>query len=79
MTIERLREVHQARPFRPFRLHLADGRGITVTHPESLAYDARGRTIVVVLSTGATHFVDLLLVTDIEIDGRGARGRKKGS
>lgn len=26
MTIEPLREVHQARPFQPFTLHLADGR-----------------------------------------------------
>lgn len=26
MTIEPLREVHRARPFQPFTLHLADGR-----------------------------------------------------
>ncbi len=26
MTIDQLQEMHQTRPFRPFRIHLADGR-----------------------------------------------------
>jgi len=78
MTIERLQEVHQARPFRPFRLHLADGRDVPISHPESLAYERTGRTVVAVLPGGATHFVDLLLVTDIEI-ANGQGRRKRGS
>jgi hypothetical protein len=38
MTIEQLRQMHQARPFRPFRVHMADGRHLDVAHPEFLAH-----------------------------------------
>lgn len=75
MTIDRLREAHHARPFQPFLLHMADGKTLRVSHPESLAYDARGRTVVYVAPKGNTHFLDLLLVARIEI-GNGAAGRR---
>jgi hypothetical protein len=67
MTIERLREAHSARPFSPFVLHLADGRDLTVAHPESLAIAPSGRTVVVVQPDDSTQFVDLLLVTVLEL------------
>ncbi len=67
MTIDRLREVHRYQPFRPFSLYLAAGGQIHVSHPESLAYSASGRTIVVVSPDDTTQFVDLLLVSRIEI------------
>ncbi len=68
MTVEKLREVHHFQPFRPFSLYLADGGRIHVSHPESLAYSTTGRTIVVVSPNDTTQFVDLLLVSRIEID-----------
>lgn len=67
MTIQRLREVHQAQPFRPFRMYLADGGQVDVTHPESLAYSETGRTVVVVLPDDCTQFIDLLLVSRLEL------------
>lgn len=74
MTLERLREVHQARPFKPFRLHLADGRTLHVTLAESLAYNPTGgRTGAYVAPDESTHVVDLLWVSRIEVpddDGR---------
>lgn len=75
MTIERLRSVHQAHPFRPFMLHMADGQGIKVTHPESLAYSPSGRTIVLALPDDSVHHIDLLLVVRLELTD-GARRRK---
>ncbi len=79
MTIERLREVHQARPFQPFILHLADGRQVSVSHPECLAYSPKGRTVVVVGPNETHHYIDLLLVTEIKLgDGKPQRRRKKG-
>lgn len=76
MTLERLKEVHQARPFKPFRLHLADGRTLRIAHPESLAYSPTGgRTAAYVAPDESTHFVDLLLVSRIEV--RNGNGRKK--
>ncbi len=45
MTVERLREVHRARPFVPYTIHVADGRQIRIGHPDVLGqivtwYDA---------------------------------------
>ncbi len=34
MRAEKLREMQRARPFRPFRVHMSDGRSFEVTHPE---------------------------------------------
>ena len=45
MTFEQLQKMHQARPFKPFDIHLADGRTLPVEHPEMLAVPPPGRTI----------------------------------
>jgi hypothetical protein len=67
MTIDRLRQMHQARPFRPFDIHLADGRSIPVEHPEFLSQSAGGRTLAVAVpGTDAIEVVDLLLVTSLK-------------
>jgi hypothetical protein len=68
MTIEKVRDFYNARPFQPFVLHLADGRNLTVHHPENIAFSPSGRTIHVYLLDDTSHFVDLLLVTDLEIN-----------
>ena len=71
MTLEKPREIHQARPFRPFILYFADGGKVGATHPESLAYSRTGRTAVVVLPDESSQWFDLLLVSRIEIsDGQ---------
>jgi len=74
MTVERLREIHKARPFRPFRVYLADGGTVGVSHPESLAFSSTGRTVVVVSPNDETQFFDALLVSRIElVDGPSRR------
>ena len=37
MTIEQLRKFYDAQPFKPFVMHLADGRAIPVMHREFMA------------------------------------------
>jgi hypothetical protein len=78
MTIEQLKEMHQARPFRPFRIHLADGQHLDVLHPEFLSQSKSGRTISVAAEDGDyLKVVDLLLVTMLEpINGK-AEGRRR--
>lgn len=66
MTIEQLRRMHQAQPFQPFDIHLADGRRLPVDHPELLAITPPGRTIGVGLADGTIEIVDLLLVTSLK-------------
>ena len=80
MTIERIRELYHAQPFRPFILHLADGREIPVLHQEFLMAVPSGRTLYVCQPDDTVNIVDLLLVTDLEIkpQSNGAKGRRKG-
>jgi hypothetical protein len=69
MTIEQLRGVYQARPFRPFTIHLADGRALHVPHSEFLSHSPSGRTIIVYHADDSFSIVDLLLVTELEVRG----------
>jgi hypothetical protein len=66
MTVEQVRKLHQARPFKPFDVHLTDGRALPVNHPELLAIVPPGRTIVVGLEDGTAEIVDLLLVLSLK-------------
>ena len=67
MTIERFGEMCHATPFRPFVLHLADGREIPVKHPDYVAAPPGGRVIVVFQPDQSLNIIDLFLVTDIEV------------
>lgn len=79
MTIERLREVYDAQPFRPFVLHLADGREIPVVHREFMITAPSGRTVVVMQPDEQLNIIDLLLVTDVEIKlAKSKNGNGKG-
>jgi hypothetical protein len=67
MTIEKLRDFYDAKPFQPFTIHLADGRGIKVLHPDFIATAPSGRTVTVYQPDDSLNVIDLLLVTDLEI------------
>ena len=80
MTIEQLRNVYDAQPFRPFVIHLADGREIPVHHREFILTVPSGRTIFVCQPDDTVNIIDLLLVTDIELkpaaNGSGKRRKR---
>jgi hypothetical protein len=67
MTIEQLRAVYQAQPFRPFTLHLADGDELRVPHADFLSHSPQGRTLIVYAEDDSFSIVDLLLVTRLEV------------
>ncbi len=67
MTIEQLRSVYNAQPFRPFVIHLADGRALPVHHREFIMTVPSGRTVVVAQPDDTVNIIDLLLVTDLEL------------
>jgi hypothetical protein len=74
--IERIKQLHSAGPFRPFIIHLADGRRIPVKHREFMAISPSGRTIVVCQTDDTSNIIDLLLVTDLEIrNGKAPKSR----
>jgi hypothetical protein len=79
MTIEQLRNAYNAQPFRPFVIHLADGRKMPVLSREFIAAAPSGRTVVVYQPGDAAHIIDMLLNTDLEFrsSSNGSRKRRK--
>ena len=76
MTIEQVDAAHHAKPFRPFRIHMADGSSVPVRHPEMLLRTPQGRTIVVATGEDHIEIIDLLLVTKLTFgNGRTRRSR----
>jgi hypothetical protein len=76
MTTEQIDKLHQARPFRSFTIHLADGTAHRVLSPEFLSRSQGGRTLY--LSTGGEDIaiIDMLLVTKLTT-GNGARRMRR--
>ena len=74
MTTDQLHRFHRAEPFRPFEIHVADGRSFRVPHPEFLAYVPGTRTFSV-WSEGAYEVIDLLLVASLRPVKNGSRPR----
>ena len=69
MTIEQLKKLHDAVPFRPFRVHVADGRSFAVPHRDFMSHTPAGRTLIVYDEKDGEGFsiLDLLLVTELEV------------
>jgi hypothetical protein len=68
MTSDTLQTARRELPFRPFVIHMADGREIPVAHPEVLAYQEGTRTAVV-MDGDSFEFIDLLLATGLDYRG----------
>jgi hypothetical protein len=80
MTSNHLKTLHEAKPFRPFTIHMADGTSVTVHHPELLLRTQGGRTAFVNTEGENVTIVDLLLVTKLTYqDENGARRRRRSS
>ncbi len=75
MNIEQIRAASQVEPFRPFVLHLADGRAIAVPHREFLYLFPTGRTLLVSQPDESFNLIDALLVTDLEFKPSRANGK----
>ena len=74
MTINEFRNVLSAAPFRPFIVHLADGRTIPVVHPDFVFFTGRGRTAIISRPDDDWFaIVDLLLMSHVEVPGETAR------
>jgi hypothetical protein len=80
MTTEQMRAYKNAQPFVPFAIHLADGREISVKHPENLMVPIApqpARTIGVLNVENAIETIDLLLVASLRpLNGHTSRTRR---
>jgi hypothetical protein len=67
MTVEQLKDVIHAQPFRPFTIHMGDGRAFFVKHQDFISRSPSGRTIIVYGPDDSFSILDLLLVTELEV------------
>jgi len=66
VTIAELRQTKNQRPFQPFKIRMADGREIEVTHPDAIAWEGEGAHIVIGMApSGGWEVVDLLRATSL--------------
>jgi hypothetical protein len=77
MTIEKLRGVLYATPFIPFTIHMADGRNIRVPHRDFICYSPSGRTVIVEHQDDTHSVLDVLLITELEVEAAAAAETKK--
>lgn len=66
MTAQELRDAHQAKPFQPFTIHLADGRSFPVPGPDFLFVAPSGGTVIVYGEGDSLNILDIPLMTRIE-------------
>ena len=79
MTVEQLKNVRGASPFRPFTVHMGDGRSFRVDHPEFLSRSQSGRTIVVHQPDDSFSVLDMLLVTELEVHPPGKASARESA
>lgn len=79
MTPKEVRKLYEAAPFRPFRIHMANGKSVDVPHSEFMLLSRNGRRLVVDLPDDDFEIIDMSLVTSLETlpQNGNRRGRKR--
>lgn len=68
MDLNGIREALHRQPFEPFVIRLADGRALSVPHPDYVAVG--NRRIVVVSEDDSWSVIEPLLIVSLDYDGR---------
>ncbi|HEX8309805.1 MAG TPA: hypothetical protein VF614_00715 [Chthoniobacteraceae bacterium] len=67
MTLELIHCFHQADPFAPFDLFLADGRVVSVEKSEFLMMVGDGRSVSVFRQPNVTELIDADLIVSLQV------------
>lgn len=80
MRIQDLREAKDRRPFKPFAINLADGRFVTVGHPDALAWEGPdfAPVLVVILPGGKWEVINFAAITSLSIEAPTAGAKLTG-
>ena len=68
MTLDEFQSLRDAAPFRPFTIHLGNGRSFHIPHRDFVSVSPGGRTLIVYRGGEAFSVVDLFLVTELSVD-----------
>jgi hypothetical protein len=77
VKLDKVRDALHAQPFRPFRIHLADGGNLPVEHEDFVALDPTERELIMYLPNGSHQIVDVLLITRLEVKGRNGTRKQR--
>jgi hypothetical protein len=77
MTVEQLRKLHDAYPFKPFTIGMADGRRFYVPAASWLSPSASGRTVIIQQPDDSYSVLDMLLVTALQVVASPSNGAQK--
>lgn len=67
MHRDKLRELIRSQPFRPFTIHLPEGRSVQVVHHDFAIMSPDDRTIVAFGPDNSFNMIDVMLVANIEV------------
>ncbi|MGE3808356.1 MAG: hypothetical protein AB7K24_27150 [Gemmataceae bacterium] len=79
MAAADFRTLREATPFRPFTIHLADGRRLEVPHRDFASQSPSGRIIIVYRPDDTFSIVDSMLVTELEVHTNGSGESANGT
>jgi hypothetical protein len=65
VTSTTIRELRDQAPFRPFDIHLADGRCLTVVTPDHIMISPTNQEFALYQADGALEIVDASLITGL--------------
>jgi hypothetical protein len=65
VKIEELKKAKDQRPFQAFLIRMADGREVRATHPDGLAWDRENPRVVLAISQGEYHWIEVALITSL--------------
>jgi hypothetical protein len=78
MTADQIRSLRDATPFRPFRVHMANGKSADVPHPDFINLSPTGRILIISRENDSFELIDTLLVTSAEtLPKNGTRSRRR--
>jgi hypothetical protein len=69
MDINAIREALHKQPFRPFMIRLADGRALSVPHPDFVAVAGRSVIVTSPLQNESFAVVESLLIVSLDYNG----------
>ena len=68
MKLDELKRAKDQRPFQPFEIRTADGRSVTIRHPDTVAWDPESPRIAICLvEGGGWEIIDIALTTSLGI------------
>jgi len=73
MTLKTLKGLRDGSPFKPFEIHLSDGRALKVATPDHLFFMPNSTEFLVVLADGGFRFVDAAQVVSAGRNGTRAK------